>query len=232
VSAPPRVAVIIPAAGSGARAGNRKQYADLCGKPILAHALHPFISTPGVEWIVVALPPDQADSPPDWLVALDTRISIAAGGADRGASVRNALMTVPEDADIVIVHDAARPLVSRSIIDRTIAAVEDCGVIAAIPVTDTIKEVDADGRVTSTPDRARLWSAQTPQAFPRALLLGAHLRAAEEGYVSTDDAALVERYGGSIHVVQGAPDNIKVTTPADLTLARALLRCSETAGAR
>jgi 2-C-methyl-D-erythritol 4-phosphate cytidylyltransferase len=223
----PRIAVIIPAAGSGVRAGNRKQYADLCGQPMLARALHPFISTPGVEWIVVALPADETASPPQWLAALDPRIQIVAGGSHRGGSVRNALTRVPEQADIVVVHDAARPLLTRSIIDRTIAAVQDCGVIAAIPVTDTIKEVDADGRVTATPDRARLWSAQTPQAFPRALLVGAHMRAAEEGNVFTDDAAVVERYGGIVHVVAGAPDNIKVTTASDLALARTLLRCDE-----
>lgn len=205
--------------------GFRKQYAELLGEPILLRSLRPFLDHPAVACAVVALPAEDAADPPGWLKALDERVVVVAGGAERGDSVRCGLEAVPEAVDVVLVHDAARPLVTVEVIDRALSvAARGVGVVVAMPVADTLKEVDDEGRVVSTPDRARLWAAQTPQAFPRTMLLDAYRRAAEAGVHATDDAALVERYGGRVVVVEGSAENLKVTRPADLIVAEALLR--------
>ena len=150
------------------------------------------------------------------------------GGASRSESVRNALAAAPE-ADIVVVHDAARPLVTRELVERCVAEVQGGadGAIAAAPVTDTIKEAGPDGRVLRTLDRGALWSIQTPQVFRAALLRRALDVAPGDLAAATDDAALVEAAGGSVRVVEAPADNIKVTRPLDLRLAEALLleRC-------
>lgn len=228
----PRAAVVIAAGGSGRRmGGTRKQYLELAGVPILARSLRPFLTHPAVEWAVVALPAEDAADPPGWLVGLDPRVEVVAGGAERGDSVARALEAVPPAADVVLVHDAARPLLPSAVIDRVLeAAATGVGAVAAVPVADTLKEVDAGGRITATPDRRRFWRAQTPQGFPRTLLLEAHRRAAAEGFGATDDAALVEWCGGTVVVVEGAPENLKITTPADLVVAEALLRAGAAGG--
>ncbi len=225
----PRLAVIVAAGGAGRRMGGvRKQYLELAGEPVLARALRPFLEYAAVEWLVVALPPEDAAAPPAWLVALDARVRIVAGGAERTDSVRAALAAVPAEADIVLVHDAARPLVRGELIARVLAAVSpDVAAIPGVAVEDTIKEVDEAGYVVATPDRARLRRVQTPQAFPRQLLAEAHRRAAAEGLVATDDAALVERIGGRVVIVEGSPDNIKITGARDLALAESILQRRE-----
>ena len=222
------IAVVIPAGGAGQRMGGvAKPLLELAGRSLLQRSVQPFLDRTDVHWIVIALPPELAAAPPHWLMS-DRRIDIVAGGAERGDSVRNALAAVPIEADIVLVHDAARPLISAEVIERCIAAAADgLSAIAAIPVTDTVKEVDDGGRVTATPDRRTLWSAQTPQAFPAEVLRNAHARAAADGVSTTDDAALVARYGGTVIVVEGAPENLKITTPADLLIAAALLEQRE-----
>lgn len=219
-----RVAVLIPAGGSGSRMGGvRKPLLQLGGEPVLARTLRPFLARHDVAWVVVAVPRDMLDDPPAWLLA-DARVALVEGGAERSDSVRNALGAVPAEAEIVLVHDAARPLVTPDIIERCVAAARDGrSAVAAIRVIDTIKEVDEGGRIVATPDRRRLWAAQTPQAFPAAMLRRAHARAREERIGATDDAALVARYGGTVVVVEGAPENLKITTPADVALAEALL---------
>jgi 2-C-methyl-D-erythritol 4-phosphate cytidylyltransferase len=203
--------------------GVTKPFLELSGRPLLQRSMQPFLDRADVHWVVVALPADLAAAPPHWLMS-DRRVDIVAGGAERGDSVRNALAAVPAEADIVLVHDAARPLVSAAVIERcVIAAADGRSAIAAVPVIDTIKEVDEGGRITGTPDRRALWAAQTPQAFPAEVLREAHARAAADGVAATDDAALVARYGGKVVVVEGAPENLKVTTPTDLAIAEALL---------
>lgn len=221
-----RAAVVVAAGGAGRRMGGvRKQYLELLGEPVLVHSLRPFLAHPAIGWAVVAIPAEDLQDPPKWLTGLDPRIILVAGGAERGDSVRLALEAVPEEAEVVLVHDAARPLVDRGIIDRALAAAfRGVGAVAAVPLADTLKEVDAEGRITATPDRRRFWRAQTPQAFPRRLLLDAARRAEAEGYEATDDAALVEHYGGEVIVVEGSADNFKVTTPVDLIVAEAVLR--------
>lgn len=220
----PRAAAVVVAGGSGRRMGGgvRKQYMEVGGEPILLRAARAFASHPDVGAVVVVLPPEDAASPPAWLLELG--VTVVAGGEERGDSVWNGLLATPDDAEVVLVHDGARPFVSAEVIGRVLEAARAGATLAALPVTDTLKEVAADGTVVGTPDRARFWQAQTPQGFPRAVLLEAHRRARAEGVRATDDAALCERYGIPVRVVEGAADNLKVTRPADLHVAEALAR--------
>jgi 2-C-methyl-D-erythritol 4-phosphate cytidylyltransferase len=215
-------AAVIVAGGAGARLGGpvRKQYLRIGGVPVLLRALRPFLLHPRISAVVVVLPPDDVADPPSWLA--DLPIRIVAGGAERGDSVRNGLLATPEDADRVLIHDGARPFVSAGIIDRVLDACADGGAIAAVPVTDTIQQVDAAGVILHTPDRSTLWQAQTPQGFPRAGILDAYQQAAEEGISGTDDAGLYARFIGPVRVVMGAYDNLKVTRPEDVPIAEAI----------
>jgi 2-C-methyl-D-erythritol 4-phosphate cytidylyltransferase len=225
-------AVVIAAGGGGLRMrGVRKQYVELAGEPVLARAIRPFLELGSVRQLVVALPVEDAGAPPAWLRALDPRIVIVGGGESRGASVARGLAAVTEAVDVVLVHDAARPLLTTETVIRVLeAAATGVGAVAAVPVADTIKEVDATGRIVATPPRERLWRAQTPQGAPRQMLMDVYRRAAEEGVEATDDAALLERFGGTVIVVPGAEDNLKVTHAADLVVAEALLRARAAGG--
>jgi 2-C-methyl-D-erythritol 4-phosphate cytidylyltransferase len=225
VSPQPRAAVIIPAAGAGRRMGGAPNpFLEVGGQPVLARAMRPFLEHPAVDWVVVALAREHVAAPPAWLTAMDPRIALVEGGAERGDSVRRALDLVPPEAAVVLVHDAARPLVSAAVVRRAYeAAARGRSVVAAVPVTDTIQEVDEARRIVATPDRSRLWRAQTPQAFPRAVLVDAYLRAESEEVAGTDEAALVTRYGGVVEVVEGDLRNLKLTSREDLRMAEALL---------
>jgi 2-C-methyl-D-erythritol 4-phosphate cytidylyltransferase len=172
--------------------------------------------------IAVALAADDAENPPAWLVELDHRIQVVAGGETRTDSVRSAIAALPADVDVIAVHDAARPLVTPQVVAAciTVAAGGE-GAVAGCPAVDTVKEVDASHRIMGTPDRARLWRAHTPQVFPAALLRAAY---ASAGPDATDDAALVERAGGAVRMVDGGAWNLKVTRPEDVPVAEALLR--------
>ena len=213
---------MIVAGGSGRRIGGpvRKQYLEIAGRPVLLRAILPFLHHPRIHHTVVVVPPDDALAPPPWLAAL--AVTVVAGGAERGDSVWNGLQAVGNDVDLVLVHDGARPFVSADVIGRVLDACGEAGAIAAVPVTDTIKEVGEDGVITGTPDRARLWQAQTPQGFPRAGLARAYTQARDQGVAATDDAALYERYVGPVRVVTGSYRNLKVTRPEDLPVAEAL----------
>jgi 2-C-methyl-D-erythritol 4-phosphate cytidylyltransferase len=232
VPSQPDVGVIIVAAGRGTRLGAEvpKQFLPLGGIPMLLWSVRAFASHPAVVHMVVVLPPDQAQQPPAWLAAfLGGAFTIAPGGAQRADSVAAGLAALPPSARHVLVHDAARPLVSRGVIDRVIAASRGgVAAVPAVPVPDTIKEVDAANphRVGRTVPRDRLVRAQTPQGFPRDMLEAAHTEARRAGVAGTDDAALVERLGGTVEVVPGDPTNLKVTTPDDLALAEWLAQRS------
>lgn len=219
-----RAAVVVPAGGEGLRMrtdGVRKQYLELAGEPILLRSLRVFLDHPAFQWIVVALPADDMAAPP---LFLPQGVTVVAGGETRGDSVRFGLEAVPDAAQVVLIHDAARPLVTRVVVDRVLEAAETgVGAVAAVPVADTLKRVGEDRRVFETVDRAALWSAQTPQGFPRPMVVDAYRRAAEEGVAATDDAALVERYGGRVVVVNGDVRNVKVTRAEDLALAETFL---------
>lgn len=222
----PRVGVAIPAAGSGERMGGlRKPFLDLAGRPVLRWAMAPFLDHPWVTALRIALGKEDYRAPPDWLLALSPRVQVVEGGVTRGESVGAALEALPADLDFVIVHDAARPLATREMIDRCLAVVgPGRGAVAGWPAVDTLKEVDAEGRIVGTPDRARIWHAQTPQVFPASLLLAAYRMASERNISNTDDAALVEEIGGEVVMVPGSPRNLKITQPEDLLLAELFLR--------
>lgn len=219
----------MPAAGMGTRMGGvRKPFMELAGKPLILWTLEPFLQHPGVVAISIALGGADAQDPPPWLLSLDPRISIVAGGATRGDSVRAALDSLPEGVELVAVHDAARPLVSRDILDRCMEATKGArGAVAGWPAVDTLKEVDQAGRVVRTRDRSRIWHAQTPQVFPASTLREAYRRALAEGISDTDDAGLVERMGVEVVMVPGSPFNLKVTRPGDLPLAELFLKMEE-----
>ena len=212
---------MIVAGGSGLRFGGpvRKQYLEIGGVPVLLRAIRPFLAHPRIGQVIVVIPPEDVLHAPTWL--LDVPVRIVAGGAERGDSVANGLGVV-EDADLVLIHDGARPFVDGGIIDRVLDGCAAGGAIAAVPVTDTIKQVDTEGVIAGTPDRRTLWQAQTPQGFPLGRLRDAYRRAAEEGIAATDDAALYERYVGPVRVVMGSYRNLKVTRPDDLPIAEAI----------
>ncbi|MCC6319482.1 MAG: 2-C-methyl-D-erythritol 4-phosphate cytidylyltransferase [Gemmatimonadaceae bacterium] len=225
-AAPPDVGVVIVAAGTGSRTGTAelKQFRWVAGKPMLLHSLQAFHRRPDVALVVTVLPRSHAGDPPPWLFQCDVdRLLVSTGGRERMDSVWSGIEDLPDEAGIVVIHDAARPLVT----DETIAAViaearAGRGAIAALPVVDTLKEVHDDGRVVRTIDRARLWRAQTPQAFPRAMIEAAHLHARRDGIVATDDAALCERLGFEVVVVRGSERAMKVTEADDFARAERL----------
>jgi 2-C-methyl-D-erythritol 4-phosphate cytidylyltransferase len=204
---------IVPAGGSGERlgAGRPKAFVVCAGRPLIEWSLE--VLGEVCERVVVALPPGHEKGP--------DRVP---GGESRSASVRNALLAAPE-ATVAVVHDAARPLVTRELVERCIAALEPGvdGAIAAAPMTDTVKEAAPDGRVLRTLERAGLWAVQTPQVF-RADVLRRALARDEAALASvTDDASLVEELGGTVRVVEAPPENIKVTRESDLRIVAALL---------
>jgi 2-C-methyl-D-erythritol 4-phosphate cytidylyltransferase len=207
---------IVVAAGGGSRFGAAKQFARLGDVSVLDRAAG--VARESCDGVVVVLPAGREWPAPDG-------VRVATGGPTRSASVRAGLACIPRDADVVVVHDAARPLASRRLFARVIAAVR-AGADAAVPglpVTDTLKRV-RDTQVVETVPRADLVAVQTPQAFRRAALEAAH---AHDG-VETDDAALVEAAGGNVVVVEGEPRNLKLTRFDDLEVAQALVEGAHT----
>lgn len=215
------VGVVIVAGGSGSRAtgtsGELKQFRWVGDKPMLLHAVHAFQRRADVALVVCVLPRSHAADPPPWLFQCDLdRLLVSTGGTNRGESVWNGLEDLPDELTIAVIHDAARPLVTDTTIDVVIAeARRGHGAVAALPVVDTLKEVDASGRITRTIDRDNLWRAQTPQAFPLRVIEHAYVEARRAGVTATDDSALVERLGLEVVVVRGSERAMKVTEEAD-----------------
>ncbi len=224
---PARTAVIVPAAGRGERLGpgTPKALRSLAGQPILLHAVRAVAAARGVDMVVVAAPEDAIDETRGVLSGIehDAQLVVVAGGETRQDSVARALLALPPDVDVVLVHDAARPLVPPEVVDRVVGAVR-AGAEAVIPVlsvVDTIKEVDGQGDVVHTLERGVLRAVQTPQGFRRDVLQQAH--AASDGADATDDAGLVEGQGVVVVTVPGAEEAFKITRPLDLVLAEAVL---------
>lgn len=213
------VGVVIVAAGQGTRTGSSelKQFRWVAGKPMLLHSVQAFHRRSDVALVVAVLPRSHAADPPPWLFQCDVdRLLVSTGGRERIDSVWSGVEDMPEEAEVIVIHDAARPLVSPATIEAVIAeARAGRAAVAALPVVDTLKEVDERGRIVRTVDRARLWRAQTPQAFPREMLEAAHLAARRDGISATDDAALCERLGYEVVVVPGSERALKVTEEAD-----------------
>jgi 2-C-methyl-D-erythritol 4-phosphate cytidylyltransferase len=231
VTTPRDVGVIIVAGGSSSRAGGEelKQFRWVAGKPMLLHSVQTFMARADVGMVVVVLPQRYAGDPPPWLFQCDVdRLLVSLGGRTRSESVANGLDDLPDEAEIVLVHDAARPLVGAATIDRVVDAVRaGTSAVAALPVVDTLKEVDGDGLIRRTVDRDTLWRAQTPQGFPRRVLVEAHRRARAERVTATDDAALLERLGLPVRVVRGSERALKVTEPADFARVESLVTLDE-----
>ncbi|MBM3946235.1 MAG: 2-C-methyl-D-erythritol 4-phosphate cytidylyltransferase [SAR202 cluster bacterium] len=219
------VGVVVVAAGSSQRMGGAdKIFAPVLGRPLLAYSLDAIASSPLVDEVVVVVSAANVQAASALVRECGWRKvrSVCVGGARRQDSARNGLAALSPATRWVLVHDGARPCVTREMVARGLeAALETGAAIAAVPVADTIKVVSPDGRIRQTPPRSELYAAQTPQVFRLDLLLRAYEANDAD---ATDDAAVMERAGHQVRVFQGSPANIKVTTPTDLLVAEALLR--------
>jgi 2-C-methyl-D-erythritol 4-phosphate cytidylyltransferase len=222
----PDVGVIIVAGGESTRTAGQelKQFRWVAGKPMLLHSLQTFMERGDVVSVVCVIPREYVPDPPPWIFQCDVdRLMLSVGGRTRTESVSNGLADLPNEAQIALIHDAARPLVDHELVDRVIAkAREGVAAVPGLPVVDTIKEVGADGLVTATHDRTRLRRVQTPQGFPREMIERAHREARVAGVTATDDAGLCERLGIPVAVVAGSERTMKVTQEADFARIEAL----------
>ncbi len=229
-----RTAAIILAGGSGERFGHEggKQLIEIAGKPILTRSAEAFDAVGDVGLIVIVCPEERTE---EYLAkAIDpfpfvTPIVMAPAGSIRQESAFSGLELVPEEYEFVVLHDGARPLISKDLIEHTISVVKgniDCdGALVGHPSVDTLKVVE-NGVVVGTPDRSVFWNAQTPQIFRTGIYRRAHASALSDGFVGTDDSSLIERLGGKVLMVEGKRDNIKITVPEDYLLISAAIRAA------
>lgn len=229
-----RVNAVIVAAGEGRRMGGevRKPFVLIAGRPLIVHTLQRFAASQTVRKVIVVGAEEDLSRSQEVVRAepelRSLECAFQAGGPRRQDSVSQGLGRLDADCEVVVIHDGARPLVSRGLIDRCVAAAfAEGAVVAGLPARNTVKFVSPDRRVEETPPRGSLWEIQTPQAFRVEIILEAHRRAAGKGEEVTDDATLVERLGKRVTVVDGERTNIKVTFPEDLLLAEALLRAGQ-----
>ncbi|MBI3593173.1 MAG: 2-C-methyl-D-erythritol 4-phosphate cytidylyltransferase [Nitrospirae bacterium] len=227
-----KVAAIVPAAGLGKRFGNdrNKSFYELSGKPLIVWALEALQDIEEITEIIPVLKEEDLSSGVELIEGYNIHKvkRIVTGGKERQDSVYNGLKALDDDTFAVVIHDGARPLVERVVIKRTINELKGFdGAVAGVPVKDTIKEAwiqAADIVVQKTLDRNILWAVQTPQTFHFQKIRDAHEMAHSEGHYATDDAALIERYGGKIKIIEGSYRNIKITTPEDIHIAEALIK--------
>ena len=223
------ICAVIVAGGSGSRmmAPVRKQYLDLDGVPIVAHTLMAFDRHSDLDRMVLVVPENDVEwCRTDILAPLSLchDVQLVAGGRRRQDSVFNGLSAVGRGYGTVMIHDGVRPFVSLALMNACIDGVKiSGGCVPAIPATDTLKQVDANGRIIRTLDRQLIRLAQTPQTFSLDLIMNAHQLARQRGFTATDDASIAEFAGETVTVVAGDPDNIKITTPEDLSIATAIL---------
>lgn len=222
------VTAIFPAAGASRRMGGdvNKIFLELGGEPILIRTLKTFSQSPRINFFIVVVSENEVDAVEKLLDSAENLkpYKIVVGGSERQYSIANGLKFLPDDAEIVLVHDAARPLVSLDVIENVIdAAKKFGGAIAAVPEKNTIKFIDNENFVTYTPPRSKLVEVQTPQGFQRELLIKAYEQAAQDKFLGTDDSSLVERIGDKIKIVTSDYRNIKITTPEDLKIAESLI---------
>lgn len=221
------VSVIFPAAGQGRRMGLgfNKIFTELSGKPILIQTLLTFSRCDCIDELVIAVDVNEMDIIKRVLDKMPglKPYKIVAGGSERQYSVYNGLMAVSPEADIVLVHDAARPLISETVIQNVVNEVMLSGsAVCAVPVKDTTAEINELGFIEKVPDRDKLWAIQTPQGFRKEILMQAHKKAQEDDFLGTDEASIVRRTGRAVKLVMGSYDNIKITTPTDLLMAEML----------
>lgn len=220
------VTAIFPAAGQSRRMQSafNKNFLELDGQSVLLHTLKAFERAATVDDFIIAASVDEISYIKQLIATVKKPCRIVAGGSERQYSIANALKFLPDSTEIVLVHDAARPLISVETINNVIdAAREFGGAIAAVPAKNTIKVIDGDKFVESTPPRATLVEVQTPQGFQRKILLNAYAQAERDGFLGTDDSSLVERLGLRVKIVLSDYRNIKITTQEDLFIAKALI---------
>jgi len=226
------VHLLIPAAGSGKRMGadRNKLLLEVRSKPLIAWTLLAAEAASSITWIGIV------SQPLDWddfkaIIAdlkLKKTIELIPGGSTRQESVYNGLQALPINAAQVLIHDGARCLATPNLFNACSEAILNCsGLIAAVPVKDTIKVVDQHGIIKSTPERKQLWAAQTPQGFDVKLLKQCHAEGVRQGWEVTDDAALFEKCGMEVRIVPGEETNLKITTPQDLAIAEFILSYRE-----
>jgi 2-C-methyl-D-erythritol 4-phosphate cytidylyltransferase len=222
-----RTAAIVPAAGRGERlgVGTPKALRPISGTPMLVHAVRSLEAARCVDLIVIVAPEEHVGAVRAMFEGVETSsdLHVVTGGETRQASVARGLITLPDDVDVVLVHDAARPLVPADVVGAVVAAVQagNPAVIPGIPVVDTIKRVDDSGVVQATVDRSELRAVQTPQGFQREVLQRVHAEA--EVDEATDDAGLVEAAGIPVVMIEGHEEALKVTRPLDLLIAEAIV---------
>ncbi|GAA6621279.1 2-C-methyl-D-erythritol 4-phosphate cytidylyltransferase [Scytonema sp. NUACC26] len=221
--------LLIPAAGSGKRMGSprNKLLLTVQSRPIVAWTLLAAEAADRIEWMgIISQPHDWQDF--KTIIAslkLTKPVELIQGGATRQESVHNGLLALPSSAKQVLIHDGARCLATPDLFNRCAEVIRHCpGLIAAVPVKDTIKVVGTNGIIQSTPNREQLWAAQTPQGFDVNLLKQCHAEGVRQGWEVTDDAALFERCGIEVRIVQGEETNLKLTTPQDLAIAEFILK--------
>jgi 2-C-methyl-D-erythritol 4-phosphate cytidylyltransferase len=219
-----RVVAVVPAGGSGVRmrSARPKQYLALGGVALLIHTLRALVRAEVVDGLVLAVPAERVESTRRLLKRhrVSRVLDVVAGGVDRQESVWRALQAVPAGASWVVVHDAVRPFITAGLVKQVLAAAQQHGAaVCGLAVRETVKRVKT-GTVESTLEREGLWLIQTPQVFRRDLLWEAHDKARRDGFAGTDDAVLVERLGEPVAMVPGLAENLKITTPEDLAVAR------------
>lgn len=227
-----QVGVIVVAAGKGLRMGGQmpKQHLPLAGKPVLVHTLEAFERMEQIHSVVLVVGPgDEARcSAYTGQYGLRKVHAVVTGGEERQASVYQGLLALDPEVEWVLVHDGVRPFVTPDETEACLEAARAYGAaVVAVPVKDTVKIVEPDGKIASTPDRSTVWAIQTPQAFRVRDLLAAHEVAMQEGFTGTDDAMVVERTGQPVYVVRGGYHNLKITTPEDLEWAEYRLNAME-----
>ena len=216
---------VVVAAGRGVRMGAavNKVLLPLCGEPVIRHAVRAFCEADEIDGVVVVASADETEQMRAALCGLEKVCAIVPGGSTRQESVKNGLDALPKEARIALVHDGARPLISRELIARCIRQTEDCGsAVVCTPVTDTVK-VEKDGCVVRTLDRSQLRAVQTPQCFFAGELKAAYEAAARDGVSVTDDASVMEHAGHSVHLLESSEVNFKLTTPEDLRRAEDII---------
>ena len=220
---------VIVAAGKGKRMGTEisKQFLPLCGKEILAHTVEKFEKAACIRDIILVTGGDALQDVRQMAQEYGWKkiISVTEGGKERQDSVFLGLQQVPQDTEIVLIHDGVRPFVTEEILERSIAAAKETGgCVAGVPAKDTIKVCDAEGLAIATPDRSTLRQIQTPQTFRRKEILAAYEKAKADGFLGTDDASVAEHSGFSVRVIMGSYRNIKITTKEDLLIGAAFLK--------
>ncbi len=224
------VSVIIAAAGMSNRMGSKinKQFISIDNKPILAHTIEKFEDCNYVDEIILVAKDEEIEYCKREIVkkhGFDKVFKVVKGGKTRQDSAYNGLLALDEKSDIVLIHDGARPFVKKeNIIDGIKGVLKYDACVIGVPVKDTIKVVDSSNDVNNTPNRAKIWAAQTPQCFKYPVIMKAYEEAIRDGFVGTDDSMLVERIGYKVKMIMGSYENIKITTPEDLIVAESLLK--------